>query len=204
VSRLPEAGARVGVKVHEWNAYLASTLEEVGAGVAAIAVPSDGRCDHDLPRGIALDLEWVTLRGLMRVRATAAGPRPDGAPGVLLALSGEPRLFERRDYVRANAAVDVRATLPGAPRDPVDGLTIDLSGGGCLAALPALRLEVDDRLALELRLPGEAPVGVDARVIRALGEDVFSLAFEAVRAHDQERLIRFVFAKLRGAAGRAA
>ena len=85
-----------------------------------------------------------------------------------------------------------------------EGTTIDVSGGGCQASLPGLRVEVDDRLTLELVLPEEAPIEVEARVIRCVGDDVFSLVFETIDAKEQERLIRFVFAKLRGAAGKAA
>jgi hypothetical protein len=194
----------VGVTVHEWNAHLASTLEEVGAGVVAIALPSDGRAEYDLPKGIALDLEWVTPRGLMRVRGHSAGARAGGAQGIAVELADEPQVFQRRDYVRASATVDVIAHRVAAFADPVAGSTIDVSGGGLQDALPGLRAEVDDRVEIEIAIPEEQPVRAEARVIRKATDDVFSLAFEQIEAKEQERLIRFVFQKLRGAAGKAA
>jgi hypothetical protein len=204
VSRLPEVGARVGVKVHEWNAHLASTLEELGAGVVAIALPSDSRADYDLPKGIALDLEWVTPRGLMRVRGHSAGPRSWGSPAIMVELAGDPQVFQRRDYVRASTVVDVVASRNGSFADAVKGCTIDVSGGGLQATLPELRADVDDRLAVEIVLPEEEPIRAEARVIRKAADDTFSVVFEQIEPKEQERLIRFVFQKLRAAAGKAA
>jgi hypothetical protein len=204
VNRLPDIGARVGVKVHEWNAHLASTLEEVGVGGVAIALPSDGKAEYDLPQGISLDVEWVTPRGLMRVRGRSAGPRSNGLPGVAVELAGEPEIFQRRDFVRAATVVEVLAHRVGAFADPVQGNTIDVSGGGLQAALPGLRAGVDDRLEIELALPEEEPIRAEARVIRSSADHLFSLVFEQIEPKEQERLIRFVFQKLRGAAGKAA
>jgi c-di-GMP-binding flagellar brake protein YcgR len=204
MSRLPEVGALVGVKVHEWNAHLASKVEELGAGVLGIAHPSDGRSEYDLPKGITVDIEWVTPRGLMRVRGQSGGPRPGDALRVLLIeLAGDPQVFQRRDYVRASAAVDVVVTSRFGG-EPIKGITLDVSGGGVQARLPGLSADVDTRLELELMLPEERSIVAEARVTRRATAEQYSLVFEQIEPKEQERLIRFVFQRLRGGAGKAA
>lgn len=204
MSRLPEVNQRIGVLVHEWNARLASRIEESGVGVVSIALPSDGKADFDLPRGIAVDLEWVTPRGLMRVSGRSAGHAATAVPAISVELSGEPEVFQRRDYVRANTVVDIVATPKDGLSMPVNGLTVDLSGGGVQANLPGLTLEVGDHLRVDIDLPEEEPIEAEARVTRLASEHTFCLAFEQIDAKEQERLIRFVFQRLRNAAGKAA
>lgn len=199
MSRMPEVGARVGVKVHEWNALLVSKVEEIGAGVVVIALPSDGRSDYDLPKGITVDLEWVSPRGLMRARGSSGGQRAgEAAPTIVVELAGDPQVFQRRDYVRANAAVELVVRRAGFDQS-LEGMTMDVSGGGVQASIPGCGVDVDDRLEVELLLPEEDSIVADARVIRR-NDDVFSLVFETIEPKEQERLIRFVFARLRGAA----
>lgn len=203
MSRMPEVGVRVGVKVHEWNALLVSKVEEVGAGVVVIALPSDGRSEYDLPKGITVDLEWASPRVLMRVRGSSGGQRAgDGVPTIAVELAADPQVFQRRDYVRANAAVQLVVRRAGFDNS-LEGMTIDVSGGGVQASIPGCGVGVDDRLEIELLLPEESSIVADVRVIRRNGE-VFSLVFETIEPKEQERLIRFVFARLRGAAGKAA
>src|SRR3954447_22396109 len=129
MARLPEKGTRLGVKVHEWNAHLASSVAELGAGVIVVEPPADATSQYDLPDGIAIDLEWVTPRGLLRVAGRSAGRAPQG-PGVVVELTGEAEVFQRRDYVRANVGIDI---LASANNRAFEGSTIDLSGGGLQA-----------------------------------------------------------------------
>jgi hypothetical protein len=202
MSRLPEVGARIGVKVHEWNAVLVSKIEEHGAGVLAIALPSDGRAEYDLPKGIAVDLEWVSPRGLMRVRGHSGGPWAGDVSGLSVELAGDPQVFQRRDYVRAYTVTDIHVTRRFGG-EPIDGLTIDLSGGGVQANVPGLSADIDDRFEIEIMLPEEELIVAEARVTRRATADIYSFAFDQIEPKQQERLIRFVFQKLRSA-GKAA
>jgi hypothetical protein len=202
VSRLPDAGQRLGVLVHEWNARLVSKVDAVGPDTLTIGFPSDGSSEFDLPCGVALALEWASPRGLVRVSGRSAGRAGDA--GISIRLEGTPEVFQRRDYVRASTAVDVVAT----PRDgltmPAPGTTVDISGGGMQAHLPGLAIEVDDRVSVELTIPEEEPVLAEARVTRVVDRETFCFAFEQIDPREQERLIKYVFQALRGASGKAA
>jgi hypothetical protein len=201
MTRLPDTGQRLGVLVHEWNARLVSSVEEAGAGVLTIALPSDGSSQFDLPAGAGVTLEWASPRGLMRVGGRSGGRAGDAIP---VELSGSPEVFQRRDYVRASTGVDVVVTPADGLTMPARGTTVDVSGGGMQAHLPGLGIDVDDRVSVELDLPEEDPVLAEARVTRRPAAETFCFAFEQIDARDQERLIKFVFQRLRGAGGKAA
>jgi c-di-GMP-binding flagellar brake protein YcgR len=202
VSRLPEAGQRLGIHVPEWNARLVSEVLDAGVGTLTIAFPSDGRSDFDLPAGVALALEWVNPRGLVRVEGRSVG-RSDGS-GVVVRLSGAPEVVQRRDYVRANTVADLVVTPVDGLTMPATGVTIDISGGGLQASLPGLNVGVDDRVRLELEIPEETAVEADARVTRVPTPHTFCFIFEQIDPREQERLIKFVFQRLRGSTGKAA
>lgn len=202
MSRLPDPGQRVGVHVPEWNARLVSEVLAAGVGTVAIAFPSDGRSAFGLPAGIALALEWVNPRGLVRVEGRSGGH--DEGSGVQIQLSGSPEVVQRRDYVRANTVVDVVVTPLDGLTMPARGLTIDVSGGGLQASLPGLDVDVEDRVRIELDLPDEPGVEAEARVTRVPGSDTFCFVFEQIDPREQERLIKFVFQRLRGSTGKAA
>lgn len=201
MSRLPDVGQRVGVLVQEWNARLVSQVAAVAGDGLTIAFPSDGKSDFDVPSGASVTLEWVTPRGLMRAAGRSAGH--DGA-GVGIRLTGDPEVFQRRDYVRANTAVEVVAKPLDGLTMPARGTSVDLSGGGVQVTLPGLGLDVDDRADLEIDLPEEDPIGAAARVTRRPSGDTYCFSFEHIDPKDQERLIKFVFQRLRGTSGKAA
>jgi hypothetical protein len=201
MSRLPAPGQRLGVLVHEWNARLVSEVEAETGDALTIAFPSDGSGDFDLPAGMTITVEWASPRGLMRVDGRSGGR---GAVGIAVELTTKPEVFQRRDYVRANTAVDVVVTPADGLTMPATGTTVDLSGGGMQAHLPGLELDVDDRASIEIDVPEEDSVLAEARVTRRPDSETFCFAFEQIDAREQERLIKFVFQRLRGAAGQAA
>jgi c-di-GMP-binding flagellar brake protein YcgR len=103
---------------------------------------------------------------------------------------------QERGYVRVKAALKVTAV--DREGRAAAGQTIEISGNGALISLNLnqLRLEAGNRLQLLISLP-ERPIIVDANVLRSLDTDVYPVEFERIDNEERERLIAFVFERLR-------
>lgn len=116
---------------------------------------------------------------------------------------------QRRAFVRADAVLPFRyGAVQETPRrflpdesGMVRGRTYNVSGGGLLFS-GERDYPVGQLLELELYLPGAAP-----RYVRALGRIVreeeaetgrrYALRFEAIDEYDRDRIVGYVFERLR-------
>lgn len=138
------------------------------------------------------EVEYVGERGIYRAegRVTTEG-RGRGAL-VILELSGEPRLIQRRDFVRVDTIVPATVWLdPDGPA--VSTYALNVSGGGFLLAGPAT-LAVGQRLRFSLRLPDDLPEleGV-ASVTRQAEHERKGCAIEEIGERGRDALVRFTF-----------
>jgi hypothetical protein len=183
--RIPTAGDKSG---------LYTTVKASGDGRLSVAVPTDGVREHSLDEGTKVVVEWTTPRGVMRADGYVARPVDVGVPALLLDL-GEPEVIQRRQDVRADVAVEFVLSCTSVPL--AKGTTIDLSGGGMLAALPDTAIERGETTEVSLQLPDGEPLVMVARVLRVVGDGRYGFIFENLAAKDRERLIKFVFASHR-------
>jgi c-di-GMP-binding flagellar brake protein YcgR len=195
---LPQFSEQVGVRPDESGERLHSRVEDVQPARLLLATPSDGEQEVTLETGTGVAVEWVTARGLARVAGRTAGNGRIHIPTIAIDLLGRPEIFQRREYVRAAAAIQIEATVPGVKGD-FGGLSVDLSGGGIRATLPELDVEEGTELDLWIGLP-ERSAEAKARVLRRQDPDIYVLVFEQIAEKDRERVIHLVFEKLRTAA----
>jgi hypothetical protein len=138
-------------------------------------------------------LEYTTVRGIVRLRGEAEfQPRSL----VRFLVDGDAEVIQRRAFVRVHTPQQV-TIIPDAPGNGLSVYTVDLSGGGMLLSrAPGLR--VGDAVAFEISLGDQSPPieGV-ARVVRVPDDTRRALAFERIDEGDRERLISFVFARMR-------
>lgn len=197
MSLLPEPNQHVAVFVRDWETELASRVEDSAPGRVQIAFPTDGLATFVVPNGQVVDLGWTTSRGPARVEGVVTARVPGRVPLLTVELAGDPVVQQRREHVRASAFLDLDVAPPALWK-PVQGITLDVSGGGVRAHLPAeLELEVATRLTLHV--PDDAPIPLMARAVRRAEDESLGMQFELIAPPDRERLIRFVFARLRNA-----
>jgi c-di-GMP-binding flagellar brake protein YcgR len=195
---LPQFSEHVGVRPDESGQRLQSRVEDVQPTRLLLATPTDGEVEIQLESNAGVAVEWVTPRGLARVAGRTGDTTRIHVPTVSIEVLGRPEIFQRREYVRAAAAIHLEATVPGVKGD-YEGMSVDLSGGGIRATLPELDVEEGAELDLWIGLPdrfAEAKV----RVLRRQDPDVYVLIFEEIAERDRERVIHLVFEKLRTAA----
>ena len=158
-----------------------------GVGEAHVdVVPVDGPAA--LPAGIELweaTIEWRSDRGLARVE----GVLTDTTGALRFLLTSGTVVMQRRSCFRVRCGV--RVTIAGSDRDALLTEAVDLSVGGMLLAR-ADPLSVGDRVRFALTLgEGEILVG-GAKVVRGTPFGHRALAFEQLKANQEQRLGHFV------------
>jgi hypothetical protein len=165
--------------------------------IAAWADP--GAPDATAPAPSAPDpatLEYTSARGIVRLRGQAS---LQDASLLRFRVAGEPEVVQRREHVRVHAPQPVALEPPLEETSALRSFTIDVSGGGMLlSAAPHMR--IGDRIGFELALGGERdPVRGVARLVREEPNGRGAFRFEQITERDRERLIGFVFERLRNA-----
>jgi PilZ domain len=149
--------------------------------------------------GLAGELEVPTDRGLLRLAAHLVS---DGHALTVQPGHGVPMQIQRRDDVRAEVRLPVRAVLDQIRLRPAsepvvsayDGSTVNLSAGGI-----GVRLDVrpdGGRLYAELDLPDGRLVPAVLTVVE-VGTALLRARFVEIDPVDRERLVRLVFEQQR-------
>jgi c-di-GMP-binding flagellar brake protein YcgR len=203
VSRPPELNQRVVVRTPDVEGDLTSRIEDVTPSRILLAIPSDGLNTHLLPPGTQVEVQWIAKRGLGRVPGTGVGKRIAAVPCLEVDLREDPQVLQRRDDVRVEAALDVLVWPDDEDAPPTAATTLDLSGGGIRIRI-AGDWQVGNVVHVRVALPEDEPVEAAGRIVRAVEDEEtgisFGVRFEDIDDGDRERLIRFVFARMRGQA----
>ena len=191
----PEINRLVFVRVSDSETVMHSRVEGAEPGRLSLALPSDGQTEHRLPTRTELTIEWMVGRGVGSVDGVVVGRADLVVPTLTIDLTSEPVLQQRRDYARADLMLPVEVWPDAACEEPVNGMTLDVSGGG-LRAVVQTQLEPGEFVRIAVELPdGHAVEGL-ARVI-GQRDDCTAFQFHDIVAADRERLIRAVFASHR-------
>lgn len=137
-------------------------------------------------------LEYSSVQGLVRLHGDAHLEQRD----LIRFTPAEPaEVLQRREFVRIDAPQPVQLTDPvGAP---ITTHAVDISGGGMLLRdLEALQEGQVLRFSLNLG-DDEPPLQGRARVVRVDADGQRGLVFEAISAHERQRLIHFIFDRQR-------
>jgi hypothetical protein len=162
-----------------------------GADVVLVRLESgDGLSGDDaLPDA---DLQYSSARGVVHLHGEA---RFEGPAVIRFQPDGDAEITQRRSHVRVPAPQLVTVDAGGA--DELHARAVDLSGSGMLLR-GAPDLQRDQILAFSIALdPAEPPAEGTARVAGVRADGDCALAFESITEHERERLIRFVFTRMR-------
>lgn len=137
---------------------------------------------------------FVTPRGLLRVSGVVLAA---DATGLLeLAVADDVEVDQRREHVRAPAAIPSLVARPGATLRPLHTYTVDVSGSGLLIG-GAGPVEEGDPVQVTLKLPDRPPLQASGVIARRSREGHVALAFDGIAPADRELLVRFVFERQR-------
>jgi c-di-GMP-binding flagellar brake protein YcgR len=194
---LPEINQIVLLRVEDVESPLHTRVEDVDAkGRLNVAHPADDEAAVvSFTTGRELIVEWINPRGLWRLETRIAGRDNIGVP-VLVLAQGEPVLFQRREYVRAEAVLETYVEPKREGAREVLGRTVDVSGGG-FRAIADVQLEPDEPVFFSLQLPDEPRIDGHAELVRRLDEETLAFRFSEIDEADRERIIKFVFAEQR-------
>lgn len=191
----PEINTLVYIRVPNSELVMRSRVEGGEDSRLQIALPSDGRTDHRLPTRTEMTVEWMVGRGVGSVDAVVVGHGDVGVPTLIVEMTSEIVLRQRRDYARADLMLPIEIWADAESDEPVTGMTLDVSGGGVRAIIEA-DLRPGELVRLSLELPeGHAVEGL-ARVI-GQRDDCVAFQFHDIVPADRERLVKAVFASHR-------
>jgi c-di-GMP-binding flagellar brake protein YcgR len=202
MKNLPRIGDLVFVQTDDDpEAQLRSRVEDVRDPLITIAPPSDGNKTRDLERSEKIALEWLLERGLGKATATVLSHVDVGVPGICVQLDAEPIVDQRREHARAELILDIDLWLPSLDGTipTVTGTTLDVSGGGLRAVIPAV-LEPDSLVRITLDMPEGKAIDALVRVVAQRDDGVVAMAFHEIVPFERERLIKAVFASYKSAA----
>jgi hypothetical protein len=150
--------------------------------------------------GNQVELQFIARRGVCRVDGEAQRSRR-GPNALIFQPKGEPRVIQRRDFVRVDAVLPVNYAPFGTEGYVVETHTMNLSGGGFLVAAPDA-LRVGDLMQFTIDL--SAAEGEDAGPLVCVGKAVrqtdggaLGIEFFDLSEDDRGRIIRYVFARER-------
>jgi len=201
VTPLPQINTLVTVRVEGSDTLYRSRIEGADERALAIALPSDGLTEHRLANRTLVGVEWCVGRGLGSVEGIVAGHTDLGVPALVIELLSQPILFQRREHARADVVLDIEIWPDPEDEEPVAGVTLDVSGGGLRAVIPA-DVEAGQLVRFLVNMPDGRTVNGLARVVAQRDDDIVALEFNEIVQADRERLIRTVFASYQGPAAR--
>lgn len=196
---LPEINQIVLLRVEDIETPLHTRVEDVDeVGRLNVAHPADEEAAViSFTTGRELIVEWINPRGLWRLETRIKARDNIGVP-VLVLDSAEPILFQRREYVRAEAALEALVEPKREGAREARGHTVDVSGGGFRATVD-VQLEPDEPVWFSIQLPDEPRIDGQAELVRRMDEQTLAFRFSEIDDADRERLIKFVFTEQRKA-----
>jgi hypothetical protein len=148
--------------------------------------------------GQGAEVELTSKRGIVTLGATIADADGRGVVRVK-PRADAPETVQRRDFVRVDAVVNV-VVRDGGPDGPAhEAMTLNVSGGGLLLS-GVSNLQVGDSAFVAIDLEDGSPaVEALVTVVRIAERGVRAVRIASVSARDEQRLVRFAFARERKA-----
>jgi hypothetical protein len=188
---VPHPAGRRGVLTTAHGQALPVQTYQRGGEEVVLVVLTDAEAP---PSGVdPATLEYTTVRGIVRLRGDAVfEPRSI----IRFVTAGDAQVIQRRAFVRVHTPQEVML-VPEETGTPRRVYSVDLSGGGMLLSnAPGLRTGDTVEFAISIGDETELIEGA-ARVVRVEDDGRRALAFEQIDESDRDRLIRFVFSRLR-------
>lgn len=150
--------------------------------------------------GTPLLVAYSSPHGLVRFRGRAVLQRRDLLRFPLQEL---PEVVQRREFVRVGAVQPV-VLISEEDGSALDGLAIEVSGGGMLLTCPET-VELDASVGFSLHLgDGSDPISGRGRIVRVEDGGRRAMVFDEISSADRQRLIHFIFERQRSALAKGA
>jgi len=178
------------------GAAIAARVDTVDADVAVLVLltPPLRPPVADQPA----EVEATSKRGVIRFDVIVASADGRGAVRVT-ARADASETVQRRDFVRVDAVVPVVVRDGGPDGPPHEAMTLNVSGGGLLlAGVSGLHAGDSAFVAIDLE-DGSPPVEALVTVVRIAERGTRAARIASVSARDEQRLVRFAFARERQA-----
>jgi c-di-GMP-binding flagellar brake protein YcgR len=178
------------------GAAIAARVDAVDAGVAVLVLLTPPL--RPPVAGRPAEVEVTSKRGILRFGVTIASADGRGVVRVT-ARAGGAATVQRRDFVRVDAVVPV-VVRDGGPEGPAhEAMTLNVSGGGLLLSGVSGLQEGDSAfVGIDLEDSGP-PVEALVTVVRVADRGTRAVRIASVSARDEQRLVRFAFARERKA-----
>jgi c-di-GMP-binding flagellar brake protein YcgR len=178
------------------GAAIAARVDTVDADVAVLVLLTPPL--RPPVAGQPAEVEVTSKRGIVRFDVTIAGADGRGVVRVS-ARADAAETVQRRDFVRVDAVVPV-IVRDGGPDGPAhEAMTLNVSGGGLLLSGVSGLQEGDSAfVGIDLE-DGCPPVEALVTVVRVADRGIRAARIASVSARDEQRLVRFAFARERKA-----
>ena len=198
---LPRIGDEIMLAVPQREKVLAR-VDADGPGFFDLALLQAPTTPQPQLERCALMIEFINDEGVARMHGRLDVPRYrrgtgygyGGKRAVRFAHRGAPQLLQRREYVRATAALPLTLTPAGA-QDAVAARAqaLDLSGGGMqLRGLEDAVVGAEYHFAIELA-DGQPPVAGACRIVRVDDEGRAGVQFLELAQPDRVRVMHYAF-----------
>lgn len=189
-----------------------SLIAEVDTDSLSITVPFRQGGQLAFDRGSKLRVEFAVKDAIYSFEATVIDRKKSNQ--VPLLVINRPAMFsrrQRRDFVRLPLLLPVSFRVLASNNDSsnpkisevITGKTVDISGGGLQVAC-STRVNRNDKILLSLRPEDGNPQSLSlSGTVSWVDEDVytrtvrFGLNFSEIKELEQERIIKFIFSKMR-------
>jgi c-di-GMP-binding flagellar brake protein YcgR len=189
-----------------------SLIAEVDTDSLSITVPFRQGGQMAFDRGCKLRVEFAVKDAIYSFEATVINRKKSNQ--VPLLVINRPTMFsrrQRRDFVRLPLLLPVSFRVISSNDDSsnakisevITGKTVDISGGGLQVAC-STRVNRNDTILLSLRPEDGNPQSLSlSGTVSWVDEDVytrtvrFGLNFAEIKELEQERIIKFIFNKMR-------
>jgi c-di-GMP-binding flagellar brake protein YcgR len=178
------------------GAAIAARVDSVDADVAVLVLLTPPL--RPPVAGQPAEVEATSKRGIVRFDVTIKDVDGRGTVRVAARADGAATV-QRRDFVRVDAVVPV-VVRDGGPDGPAhEAMTLNVSGGGLLLS-GVSNLQVGDSAFVAIDLEDGSPaVEALVTVVRIAERGVRAVRIASVSARDEQRLVRFAFARERKA-----
>lgn len=186
-----------------WNdGYYKSSIENVEEGYIVISIPIKDGQYIPLRPGERIEVLYYDANDIYKFYTLVVGRRIDNIPVILLAYPKEVFKVQRRRFVRVPivCTIEYSKIENNASQKPLNGVMVDLSGGGMRIKLKD-NLNAGDKIKITIPLDKDI-IQLEGEIVRIEPEEnakrnICGISFIDLEERTREKIIRFIFQVMR-------
>jgi c-di-GMP-binding flagellar brake protein YcgR len=180
-----------------------SRVEDLNEEVITLASPIKNRTPVFIPVGEKINVSFVDASGSYMFSTRVIQYKRDLVNQIIVARPNELVRIQQRDYVRLNVNVDISITLT---KDKTfyefEGMTNDLSGGGCRVIIPnqSMGFDYHQELAFSMELNKKTIIGKGLIVWNQISREpgrpdnvLIGIQFNKISEDSIKHIMQFVY-----------